>query len=709
MTSAELKTDESSAVAVDSSMAVSSDAEKMAVVEAGFRKLCSDVTLVSGKDGFFKTVDRQVIEKMTEDQFEEFSKLTSNEERVYFVWNLPIVHSLLKVKRSHREKSKQSAERSKKDGNTQFQLKRYKAAVNLYSQTVALAPPGELLALGFANRSAALFHLERFPEALDDIHMALSEGYPSKLLYKLFDRQALCLLKLGEVSKARESLQQLLLALDESSMESDKLDSWRESTITRIDQIAGKEDFTLITKSKSCEKTLPPLPSSNPRFPSASGAVEVRYTEDLGRHAVATAPVSTGEVMVVERAYACVIVDAKLGTHCSNCLKRVFAAFPCPRCSGVVFCSSSCFRQAEFHRWECQIQLTLTASGMSPLSRLALRMITKKNVEFFSGIKSRLEKYEVDRACLPNAGDDSEVFDPSSYLSIMQLVTLSGQRSPADMFHRALMAVFLLKTLRTSGFFKNQPDFCDGDNTAQLGDMEVFIGGLLLRHLQLLQFNAHEVGEFVMMYPNHFKQCRSVNVGVAVYPTVSFFNHDCTGGVARTFVGDTMIIRAVGPLSAGDHIPENYGPVFTHKSLEDRQQSLKSRYWFKCQCKACVENWPDYDQMEKTNVRFRCQACAAVLPSDDNEKAVSVQCETCQHKNNMPKLCRDLESSLEIYRSGMHMMDDGEAERALRVFYRFVEQCHRLVEPPYRELSLCQEAIRMCLASTGSQHVIKTN
>ena len=62
---------------------------------------------------------------------------------------------------------------------------------------------------------------------------------------------------------------------------------------------------------------------------------------------------------------------------------------------------------------------------------------------------------------------------------------------------------------------------------------QLLVGSLLLHHLQLLQFNAHEVGEYVMMEPGQFRQSRSVYIGVAVYPTVSFFNHSCEGGVSR--------------------------------------------------------------------------------------------------------------------------------------------------------------------------------
>jgi hypothetical protein len=54
------------------------------------------------------------------------------------------------------------------------------------------------LAMAFANRSAALFHLAEYARALVDIDQALSSGYPAELRYKLAERQAKCLMALGK-------------------------------------------------------------------------------------------------------------------------------------------------------------------------------------------------------------------------------------------------------------------------------------------------------------------------------------------------------------------------------------------------------------------------------------------------------------------------------------------------------------------------------
>ncbi|MEL6816368.1 MAG: hypothetical protein AAFP03_16385 [Cyanobacteria bacterium J06598_3] len=233
------------------------------------------------------------------------------------------------------------------------------------------------------------------------------------------------------------------------------------------------------------------------------------------------------------------------------------------------------------------------------------------------------------------------------------------------------------------------------------------MGGLLLRHLQLLQFNAHEVGEFVMMEPGQYKQSRSVNIGVAVYPTVSFFNHSCEGGISRSFVGDTLLVRSVRPIAAGQTIHENYGPVYSSKGRRDRRHWLDSRYWFHCACAACDGDWADFDQLDHTKVELRCQRCGGGLWNQVSGKNANGDCAKCGHKNNIVQMFRELSTVTEHYNSALKIMEEGEPARALRLMYRYIDQVQHLVVKPNRDLTLCQEAARMCLASLGSMHCIR--
>ena len=71
-----------------------------------------------------------------------------------------------------------------------------------------------------------------------------------------------------------------------------------------------------------------------------------------------------------------------------------------------------------------------------------------------------------------------------------------------------------------------------------LTEQEQWIGSLLLKQIQLLQFNAHEVSYLQMMRPDSIETAKSVFLGAAVYPTVALFNHSCEPGIVRyeTFI-----------------------------------------------------------------------------------------------------------------------------------------------------------------------------
>ena len=65
--------------------------------------------------------------------------------------------------------------------------------------------------------------------------------------------------------------------------------------------------------------------SRSGRFLSAAAAVDVAHSADEGRYAVATESVKPGDLLVVEKPHASVLMSEKLGTHCTHCLKRSVA------------------------------------------------------------------------------------------------------------------------------------------------------------------------------------------------------------------------------------------------------------------------------------------------------------------------------------------------------------------------------------------------
>lgn len=41
-----------------------------------------------------------------------------------------------------------------------------------------------------------------------------------------------------------------------------------------------------------------------------------------------------------------------------------------------------------------------------------------------------------------------------------------------------------------------------------------------------------------------------------------------------------MVVRAIKPIKANDIIYENYGPLYMSQPLEERQNELKTNYWY---------------------------------------------------------------------------------------------------------------------------------
>lgn len=136
----------------------------------------------------------------------------------------------------------------------------------------------------------------------------------------------------------------------------------------------------------------------------------------------------------------------------------------------------------------------LHASGVSILSWVALRILTQGTLEYFLEKKAKLEQLGEDPGEMPhNSEEKSETID---YERVFQLATLSHLRKDKDFFDRTFMAIFLFQCLRASGFLPMAQNR-HIDDAQNITEEEIFIATLILRHLQLLQFNAHEIHEFV--------------------------------------------------------------------------------------------------------------------------------------------------------------------------------------------------------------------
>lgn len=205
----------------------------------------------------------------------------------------------------------------------------------------------------------------------------------------------------------------------------------------------------------------------------------------------------------------------------------------CPKCPNVVFCSDACSEAAQksYHAYECHILPLLWKSGCSITCQIALRMITQHEKEYF-------ENLSLDPPAGPYKSDD--------YRNIFNLVTHEDKRNKDDFIHRTEMTAFLVKLLEICGYFEGKPriDPIEIDEIKTMAVDEKYkedlavIGGLILKNLQVLQFNAHEVFELQCPKPKANENVikhdgKSVFLAGAVFPTLALFNHACDPSVVR--------------------------------------------------------------------------------------------------------------------------------------------------------------------------------
>ena len=165
-------------------------------------------------------------------------------------------------------------------------------------------------------------------------------GYPERQRHKLLERKCSCLLEQGEKEKALTVIDETIAALAKSDLKGNKLKS-KQDRLNRM----RKAPIAAAAASKSKDervKECPRLATPHSRFPSLSDALEVRYEVGRGRYVAAGRAVKCGELIAVERPYAWMLDRGETKALCWHCMRAMAAPVPCPRCSGVMFCSKKC-------------------------------------------------------------------------------------------------------------------------------------------------------------------------------------------------------------------------------------------------------------------------------------------------------------------------------------------------------------------------------
>jgi SET and MYND domain-containing protein len=224
-----------------------------------------------------------------------------------------------------------------------------------------------------------------------------------------------------------------------------------------------------------------------------------------------------------------------------------------------MYCSEECHTSSWIsnHYIDCPLLGVLQKLEIGKMGFLALRIIIK--VCKGQNLESMLKSVEDDGKWNErNKGfNDDGTYSSSDYSPIYWLVGNTEKRSVGDLFRRAVIAACILKCLET------MTDFFPLDTTSpsESSRQKRLVGGLLLRHLQNLPCNAHEVSELVGIEAENDREdmsmWKSIEIGAAAYAMLSLVNHSCDPNVVRhSCRGDTAVLRAIRPIARGEQVRE---------------------------------------------------------------------------------------------------------------------------------------------------------
>lgn len=589
------------------------------------------------------------------------------------------------INKCYTSKCDKKSEQHRNLGNKYYSRKEFSKALLSYSKSIAYGlEKSKELPLALANRSVVLYSTKSYELCQLDIELAFDKGYPLELHHKLYERSGRCYFELGNTKKASECLKQGLTSLKSSELDVNKKNTIAHSLI----ELIAKCDDTISTGSELipidnhlylANAPLIPKEDVNDIYPCASKAFSIIETENEGRHSIATRDIPIGEIIITEKAFSSVCLPSRFETHCYHCLKRFKVSYPCRNCALVNFCSFNCEKNSwdSFHQYECEY-LDVFIEDDIGLGHLALKMVVQV------GFKA-LSEMDCEKGYTLGVNEKG-IYDPADYKCVYSLVGNSQLRKSSDMFRRSLIALYMCHILLKTGFIKGG---------AALLDEYLVIGWHLLKQLQMLPCNAHEVSE-LQLEGNDVANAKLQEIGSAAYTTLSLLNHSCDPSVVRHCYGDVCVLRAVKYIKKGEQIIDNYGHLYPVEIGEERRKDLLDQYFFGCECVACREDWPLYNDIAFKDPEFHCEDCDNLLLLDH----LNIPCSKCNYVDKELSCFKDLHEDYQ--RSMENILNTGEFFEDLPKVLHYSNILSKKAKLPVIHFNNCQEVIKLCFGLQGN-------
>lgn len=215
------------------------------------------------------------------------------------------------------------------------------------------------------------------------------------------------------------------------------------------------------------------------------------------------------------------------------------------------------------------------------------------------------------------------------------------------------------------------------------------MGAVILKHLQSLPCNAHEISEMELFNgssgSNMTRDSTVHEIGAGVYGLLSLLNHSCDPNVVRHYYSNVGAVRAIRTIRKGEELLDNYGYHYAVMTKEDRQRKLHNQYYFHCQCQPCVSTkkvWSVYANLNTTPTPVSSSGSNSVMP--------------------------EYQKSAKLFRKAFDSVLQGQFEEALPTLLDHLKFLDEHIERPLREYNDCQEAIKQCYSALANCHRVKS-
>ncbi|XP_058803847.1 SET and MYND domain-containing protein 4-like isoform X2 [Phymastichus coffea] len=580
------------------------------------------------------------------------------------------------------EKNMQKSEQFRKLGNREFKNKTYLDSIKYYTLSLQYASwESQEFALALANRSAALFHLEKYQACTEDIKLAMEYNYPQNMLYKLYLRAARCYLKLQKKNLVEEFLCKLNECLEtDYIISSNKRDILEKQILLLSSEAINIVD---IIEMNELDCHLPEIAfGEHSEFRNASAALNLKFSKDKGRHVYANQNIKKGQILFVERPFAFVLLENEFShTVCAQCCKwKGDVPISCKFCANTIYCTEKCRIDAwlTHHQWECfgnQIDIW-NKIGIAHLTiRTFLTCCYTEDKIMFNNIQRLVTNIN------EISTQDMFIYGITALMMTLYLHDFTNFFEVMNIYE-VLFAKFDDSKLNMHTLLELLPE--DWSKHLTL----VYISGIILRHMLQLICNGHAITKLQLANNENGNciteyQCR---LATAIYPSASMMNHSCDPNIINSFKDKYLIVKAIKDIPIGSEIFNCYGPHYRRMYTKDRQVALQSQYCFKCECDACTLR-PLNNFLYKFQT-LSCEDCMGPLELINNSSAHCLDCQTTIYlKTN---LIYELEESKNLHNKAKIDLEERQFEQALEkakrcldIRKKFLNQSHEAVASTY--------------------------